>query len=527
MALLEIENLSVDFPTVAGVMRAVDGVSLRLEEGEVLGIVGESGSGKSVTMLALMGLVAYPGEIRADRLAFAGKDLLSLSPGDRRRLVGKDLAMIFQEPTTSLNPCFTIGFQLQETLLVQVGIPAPESRLHAFPHQLSGGMNQRVMIAMAIACNPRLLIADEPTTALDVTIQAQILDLLLKLQRERGMALILITHNMGVVAETAQRVSVMYAGQVVEERSAAALFAAPQHPYTAALLAALPERSTGETRLATIPGVVPGLHDRPVGCLFHPRCLYAIAHRRSRCRRDPHGDRTCGAAPRRADCFPESLRLLESAKEGRRYPRGAARHQHQAEQERAGGGIARHDGQGWPPARALRALSAHVLGRPASAHRDRPRPHAAAAPRRRRRAGLRARCLDPGPGPQPAQRSAGRVPPVLSLHLTRSRRRPPRRRRTPRHVSRPAGRAGSEESDLRASAPPLHASPARLDAGHRSRQEARAHRLEGRAALAARSALRLRLQHTLPARHRTLPRRKTRAPRGRRAAGVMPLRGTV
>src|SRR6266702_8615044 len=299
MALLEIENLSVDFPTVAGVMHAVEGVSIKLEEGEVLGIVGESGSGKSVTMLALMGLVAYPGQIRADRLAFAGRDLLALSSGDRRRLTGKDLAMIFQEPTTSLNPCFTIGFQLQETLrlhegldraarrrraielLEQVGIPAPESRLRAFPHQLSGGMNQRVMIAMAIACNPRLLIADEPTTALDVTIQAQILDLLLKLQRERGMALILITHNMGVVAETAQRVSVMYAGQVVEERSAAALFAAPQHPYTAALLAALPERSTGETRLATIPGVVPGLHDRPVGCLFPPRCLYANAHCRA------------------------------------------------------------------------------------------------------------------------------------------------------------------------------------------------------------------------------------------------------
>jgi dipeptide transport system ATP-binding protein len=280
------------------VMRAVDSVSLRLEEGEVLGIVGESGSGKSVTMLALMGLVAYPGEIRADRLAFAGKDLLTLSSGDRRRLTGKDLAMIFQEPTTSLNPCFTIGFQLQETLrlhegldrasrrrraielLEQVGIPAPESRLRAFPHQLSGGMNQRVMIAMAIACNPRLLIADEPTTALDVTIQAQILDLLLALQRERGMALILITHNMGVVAETAQRVSVMYAGQVVEERATAELFAAPQHPYTAALLAALPERSSGESRLATIPGMVPGLHDRPTGCLFNPRCVYANA----RCR---------------------------------------------------------------------------------------------------------------------------------------------------------------------------------------------------------------------------------------------------
>jgi dipeptide transport system ATP-binding protein len=299
MALLEIDNLSVDFPTIAGVMRAVDGVSLRLEEGEVLGIVGESGSGKSVTMLALMGLVAYPGQIRADRLAFAGKDLLTLSPGDRRRLTGKDLAMIFQEPTTSLNPCFTIGFQLQETLrlheglerkarrrraielLEQVGIPAPETRLRAFPHQLSGGMNQRVMIAMAIACNPRLLIADEPTTALDVTIQAQILDLLLSLQRKRGMALILITHNMGVVAETAQRVSVMYAGQVVEERATAALFAAPQHPYTAALLAALPERSTGESRLATIPGMVPGLHDRPTGCLFNPRCRYATPHSRA------------------------------------------------------------------------------------------------------------------------------------------------------------------------------------------------------------------------------------------------------
>jgi dipeptide transport system ATP-binding protein len=299
MTLLDIENLSVDFPTTAGVMHAVDGVSFRLEEGEVLGIVGESGSGKSVTMLALMGLVAYPGQITADRLAFAGQDLLALSAGERRRLTGKDLAMIFQEPTTSLNPCFTIGFQLQETLrlhehldraarrkraielLEQVGIPAPESRLRAFPHQLSGGMNQRVMIAMAIACNPRLLIADEPTTALDVTIQAQILDLLLALQRERGMALILITHNMGVVAETAQRVSVMYAGQVVEERGAAELFAAPQHPYTAALLAALPERSTGETRLATISGVVPGLHDRPRGCLFNPRCAYANAHCRA------------------------------------------------------------------------------------------------------------------------------------------------------------------------------------------------------------------------------------------------------
>jgi dipeptide transport system ATP-binding protein len=293
MPLLEIENLAVEFPSQSGVMQAVDGVSLTLEEGEVLGIVGESGSGKSVTMMALMGLVAYPGRVRADKLRFAGHDLLALSAGERNALIGKDVAMIFQEPTTSLNPCFTIGFQIMETLrlhlkldrkaagrraielLEQVGIPAAASRLKSYPHQLSGGMNQRVMIAMAIACNPRLLIADEPTTALDVTIQAQILDLLRSLQKERGMALVLITHNMGVVSEMAQRVAVMYAGQIMEEQGAHALFNTPQHPYTEALLAALPERSDGSTRLATIPGMVPGLHDRPAGCLFAPRCGYA------------------------------------------------------------------------------------------------------------------------------------------------------------------------------------------------------------------------------------------------------------
>ncbi len=293
MALLEIEDLHVEFPSQGGVLRAVEGVSLSLDEGEVLGIVGESGSGKSVTMLALMGLVAAPGRVRAKRLAFAGRDLLRAGEKERRAIVGKDVAMIFQEPTTSLNPCFTIGFQLTESLrlhlkldrrearrraielLEQVGIPAPEARLADFPHQMSGGMNQRVMIAMAIACNPRLLIADEPTTALDVTIQAQILDLLRELQRARGMSLVLVTHNMGVVAEMARRVAVMYAGQVVEERAADDLFAAPQHPYTEALLAAMPERSAGRARLATIPGVVPGLYDRPPGCLFAPRCAYA------------------------------------------------------------------------------------------------------------------------------------------------------------------------------------------------------------------------------------------------------------
>jgi dipeptide transport system ATP-binding protein len=295
MALLEIENLSVRFPSKTGVMHAVDGVSLTLDSGDVLGIVGESGSGKSVTMMALMGLVAYPGQLTADKLRFDGHDLLKLSERERRRLTGKDMAMIFQDPTTSLNPCFTVGFQMAETLqlhmgldkaaarrrsielLEQVGIPAPESRLGIYPHQLSGGMSQRVMIAMAIACNPKLLIADEPTTALDVTIQAQILDLLRTLQKDSNMALVLITHNMGVVSEMARRVAVMYAGQVMEERSVHDIFEAPQHPYTEALMAAMPERSDGSSRLATIPGMVPGLYDRPAGCLFAPRCTYANA----------------------------------------------------------------------------------------------------------------------------------------------------------------------------------------------------------------------------------------------------------
>ena len=295
MALLEIENLTVDF----GAFRAVDGVTLTVEQGDVLGVVGESGSGKSVTMLALMGLVGFPGVVTADRLRFDGQDLLSLDAGGRRRITGKDVAMIFQEPMTSLNPCFTVGFQITEALKVheggsrrerraravellgQVGIPAPETRLSAFPHQMSGGMNQRVMIAMAIACNPKLLIADEPTTALDVTIQAQILDLLLELQRERGMALILITHDMGVIAETAQRVNVMYAGQLVEQRGVDALFSRPRHPYTVALLEALPERSADLPRLPTIPGVVPGPYDRPTGCLFNPRCRSVEDHCRT------------------------------------------------------------------------------------------------------------------------------------------------------------------------------------------------------------------------------------------------------
>jgi dipeptide transport system ATP-binding protein len=297
MPLLEIRNLSVEFQTHRGPFRAVDGLDVTLDAGELLGVVGESGSGKSVTMLAVMGLIAWPGKVMADVMRFDGIDLLSLSDAARRKIVGKDIAMIFQEPMTSLNPSFSVGYQIMETLKVheggskaerkrrtiqlleQVGIPAAASRLDSFPHQLSGGMCQRVMIAMAIACNPKLLIADEPTTALDVTIQAQILDLLVSLQRDRNMALVLITHDMGVVAETAQRVMVMYASQQVEEQTADRLFEQPRHPYTAALLEALPERAHGK-RLNTIPGVVPGIADRPTGCVFNPRCGFA----QERCR---------------------------------------------------------------------------------------------------------------------------------------------------------------------------------------------------------------------------------------------------
>ncbi len=292
MPLLDIKNLTVEFKTASGFFRAVDNVSMNVDTGEVLAIVGESGSGKSVSMLAVMGLLPWTAKITADKIDFDGRDLLNITPAERRQITGKDMAMIFQEPMSSLNPCFTVGFQLMEALnthldmdkaarrkraiglLEEVGIPGPETRLSAFPHQLSGGMSQRVMIAMALACKPKLLIADEPTTALDVTIQAQILELLVRLQKETGMALVLITHSMGVVAETAERVSVQYAGQKVEEQPVKNLFATPRHPYTAALLAALPERAHAR-RLPSIPGVVPGQFDRPVGCLFSPRCLYA------------------------------------------------------------------------------------------------------------------------------------------------------------------------------------------------------------------------------------------------------------
>ena len=300
MSLLEIRNLSVSFATRSGAFKAVDGVDLTVDQNDVVSIVGESGSGKSVAMLAVMGLLPWTATVTADRMSFDGRDLLTITPRERRSIVGRDIAMIFQEPMTSLNPCFTVGFQLGETLkthlgldraarkkravelLEEVGITDPARRLSAFPHQLSGGMSQRVMIAMAIACRPKLLIADEPTTALDVTIQAQILDLLLRLRQETGMGLVLITHDMGVVAETAHRVVVQYAGQQVEFQETHGLFSDPHHPYTHALLAALPERATQRV-LPSIPGVVPGQFDRPKGCLFSPRCSFAD----DRCRAVP------------------------------------------------------------------------------------------------------------------------------------------------------------------------------------------------------------------------------------------------
>jgi dipeptide transport system ATP-binding protein len=292
MALLEIKNLVVDFATATGSLRAVDGIDLTVDEGEIVAVVGESGSGKSVGMLALMGLLPWTSTVNADHIVFDGQDLLNMPDKERRKIIGKDISMIFQEPMTSLNPCFTVGYQITEVLaqhfggkrrsyndkaielLNQVGIPAAESRLNSYPHQLSGGMCQRVMIAMMIACQPKLLIADEPTTALDVTIQAQILELLIELQKSRGMALVLITHDMAVVAETAERVVVLYAGQQVEQRTVKQLFKKPKHPYSEALLNALPERANDKL-LNAIPGVVPGQMDRPQGCLFSPRCDYA------------------------------------------------------------------------------------------------------------------------------------------------------------------------------------------------------------------------------------------------------------
>ncbi|XUM20463.1 ABC transporter ATP-binding protein [Bradyrhizobium oligotrophicum S58] len=297
MPLLEVENLQVHFRTPTGINRAVDGVSFHVNPGETLAIVGESGCGKSVTSMSMMRLIPEPPGKIAGSIKLEGRDILTLSDREMRALRGNDISMIFQEPMTSLNPVLTVGRQIGETLrlhqgldqaqaearavemLTLVGIPEPIRRVREYPHQLSGGMRQRVMIAMALACNPKLLIADEPTTALDVTIQAQILKLMLELKQRVGAAIILITHDLGVVAEVAERVMVMYAGRKVEEAPVGELFRSPRHPYTQGLLGALPKLGSslsGETRrLAEIPGQVPDLKQRIDGCVFAGRCAVA------------------------------------------------------------------------------------------------------------------------------------------------------------------------------------------------------------------------------------------------------------
>lgn len=295
MPILEIEDLNVSIDTLRGKLQALDHINLQVNKGETLGIVGESGCGKSLTSLAIMSLLPDVAKVSAKKMDFLGTSLLGLSEKEKRKLRGSKISMIFQDPMTSLNPCFKIGDQLCEVikehqggskkelieksveLLKRVGIPDPESQMNAYPHQLSGGMCQRVMIATAIACQPELLIADEPTTALDVTIQAQILDLLKDIQKERNMSIILITHDIGVVAKTADRIAVMYAGQIVESGNIREVLDSPRHPYTESLLSCLPgmhKDHEHKMHLPSIPGLVPDLVNRPSGCQLNPRCKY-------------------------------------------------------------------------------------------------------------------------------------------------------------------------------------------------------------------------------------------------------------
>ena len=299
--LLEVRGLKTHFATDRGLFRAVDGISFSVPRGRTVGLVGESGCGKSVTSLSVMGLVASPGKVEAEAIRFGDRDVLKLSADERRRLRGGKMSMIFQEPMTSLNPVHTIGQQIVEAILAHttmspkdararaiemlelVRIPSAAARFDDFPHNLSGGMRQRVMIAMALSCEPALLIADEPTTALDVTIQAQILDLLSDLQQRLGMAILIITHDLGVIAEVADQVLVMYAGRIVESADVNDLFADPQHPYTIGLLGSIPRIDVDRERLATIEGTVPSPNNQPAGCRFAPRCPFAD----QRCRRDP------------------------------------------------------------------------------------------------------------------------------------------------------------------------------------------------------------------------------------------------
>jgi oligopeptide/dipeptide ABC transporter ATP-binding protein len=321
--LLALQDLHTVFETGEGTVRAVDGVSFSVSAGATLGVVGESGSGKSVTALSILRLLpAVSGRITHGSIRFDGRNLLELAEAELRALRGKSLSMVFQEPMTSLNPVYSVARQIGEVLelhegmtrkqarartlelLKVVGIPAPERRIDSYPHELSGGMRQRVMIAMAIACRPKLLIADEPTTALDVTIQAQIMELLSRLQRELGMAVLLITHDLGIVAEFAQDVIVMYAGTVVEQAPARELFKTPYHPYTQGLLASAPRRSSGQRRLTTIEGMVPDLAHLPRGCRFRDRCSQAIA----RCAESEPPLSEVGAG-RRVACFVAVAKL--------------------------------------------------------------------------------------------------------------------------------------------------------------------------------------------------------------------------
>jgi peptide/nickel transport system ATP-binding protein len=305
--ILEIDRLKTHFFTRDGIVRAVDGVSYTLYPGETLGIVGESGCGKSVTALSVLRLIARPGRIVEGEIRLAGKNLLALSEAQMRNIRGNEISMIFQEPMTSLNPVLTVGWQIAETLILHqhlsrrdaydkaiemlkiVRIPEAERRVHEYPFRLSGGMRQRVMIAMALSCNPKVMLADEPTTALDVTIQAQVLQLMLELKERLGTAIILITHDLGVIAETAQRVIVMYAGRKVEEASVETLFERPRHPYTLGLMKSVPRlnkpsaKAAHRNRLTEIPGMVPALKDVPVGCIFAPRCTFAEDQCRSQC----------------------------------------------------------------------------------------------------------------------------------------------------------------------------------------------------------------------------------------------------
>ena len=330
-ALLEVRNLETTFAVEGGAFCAVDGVSFALEPGRTLGLVGESGCGKSVTALSIMGLIPTPpGRISGGEIFFEGVDLLKLSAGELRELRGDRISMIFQEPMSSLNPAFTIGEQIVEgilrhrpigsaaakrraiEMLERVRIPSPEQRFDDYPHRLSGGMRQRVMIAMALACEPRLLIADEPTTALDVTIQAQILDLMRTLREETGTAIMLITHDLGVVAELADEVAVMYAGRIVEHARVAALFAEPQHPYTIGLLGSIPKLHLEQERLVSIDGQVPDPMAPVAGCRFHPRCPFADGKCRSA---DPALSGVEGVGGHEAACWkaPLDVAVLEPA----------------------------------------------------------------------------------------------------------------------------------------------------------------------------------------------------------------------